>query len=169
MMRRTLRACNLDPCAGRTLYTDAEEVEVEEQLTQPPSRRKLPGGDYTDIHTDLYTKTMTVDLHLMTNAKRKKQKRVTQLGEYFDDLLTEYTNGSDHQLQLLDDPWAWWLQVGRNKYPVVFRMATNFLTIPSTSCDCERAFSSAGQTITCDCNSLSPAVTKAIQLQKNWI
>jgi hypothetical protein len=147
-------------------YTDAE-VEIDE-LTQPPSRRKLPGGDYNN-NMDLYTKTMAVDLHLMTNAKRKKQKRVTQLEEYFDDLLTEYTNGSERELQLLDDPWAWWLQVGRNRYPIVFKMATDFLTIPSTSCDCERAFSSAGRTITCDRNSLSPVTIEAIQLQKNWL
>ena len=48
-------------------------------------------------------------------------------------------------------------------------MAVDFLSIPSTSCECERCFSAAGRTITTDRNSLSPATIEALQLQKNWL
>jgi hypothetical protein len=48
-------------------------------------------------------------------------------------------------------------------------MATDYLSIPSTSCSWERSFSNAKQTITRDRNSLSGATIEALQLQKNWL
>jgi hypothetical protein len=63
--------------------------------------------------------------------------------EYFESLVTDLTTSSDRDLELLSDPWLWWLQVSRNRYPILFKIATDFLSIPPTSCDCERAFSSA--------------------------
>lgn len=47
---------------------------------------------------------MAVDLHLLTNAKSKRQKRSTQLNEYFDDLLSDVINASKRELKLLNDP-----------------------------------------------------------------
>jgi hypothetical protein len=110
---------------------------------------------------------MAVDLHLLTNAKNKRQKRTSQLDKYFDDLVIDLTNASEQELQLLSDPWAWWLKIGRDKYPIVFKMAVDHLTILSTSCDCKRAFSKARRTITCDRNSLTSTTIEALQLQKN--
>ncbi|KAK7178218.1 transposase-like protein [Paraphaeosphaeria sporulosa] len=45
-------------------------------------------------------------------------------------------------------------------------MAMDHLSVPATPCDCERCFSSAKHTVTCDRNSLSPAVIEARQLQR---
>ena len=109
---------------------------------------------------------MAVNLHLLTNSKNKRQRRAGQVEEYFESLVTDLTTGSDRDLELLDNPSQWGLQVGRNRYPILFKIATNFLSIPSTSCDCERAFSSARRTITCDRNSRYGDTIKAIQLQK---
>jgi hypothetical protein len=55
------------------------------------------------------------------------------------------------------------------RYPIVFRMACDYLSIPSTSCGCERAFSKARRTITCDRNKLGGATITSIQLQRNWL
>jgi hypothetical protein len=55
------------------------------------------------------------------------------------------------------------------KYPILFKISTNYLSIPSTSCDCERAFSKARRTISDDRNSLGGLTIEAIQLLKNWI
>jgi len=112
---------------------------------------------------------MAVDLHLLTNSKNKKQRRVRQLKEYFDALVTDLTTASEHELKLLKKPFEWWLQVGKKTYPILFKIAVDFLSIPSTSCECERCFSSARRTITCDRNSLSRDAIEALQLQKNWI
>lgn len=88
-------------------YLDAE-VEPEEQI-QPPSRRKHPIGL---SGKDLYSQTMEVDLMLMTANSSKRQWRVNELDEYFSAQAYDLTNASDKDHNLLNDPWAWWLQVG---------------------------------------------------------
>jgi hypothetical protein len=118
---------------------------------------------------DLYSQTMAVDLHLLTNAKSKQLKHTTQLHEYFGTLLSDVTNARKRELELLNNPLTWWLQVRRDKYPVVFKLAADHFSFPSTSCDCKRALSKARRKITCDRNSLSGATVKALQLQKNWL
>jgi hypothetical protein len=142
----------------------AEEIDDDDTALPLPSR-KVPGGN-----TDLYSQTMAVDLMFLTGSKsHKRQKRTTQLEEYFDDLCDNLTNASEQQLALLHDPWRWRLEIRRNKYPVVFKIATNYLSIPATSCECERSFSTAKRTITSNRNSLSAATVEALQLQKNWL
>jgi hypothetical protein len=153
------------------VFADYLKDEVEKDSQQPHllpiSRRKLPKNNSNS--SDLYERTMQIDLHLLTNHTNKRQRRIGQLEEYFEALVVDYTVGSETDLQLLEQPWPWWLQVGRNRYPTLFKIATDFLSIPSTGCDCEWAFSSARRTITCDRNSLSGATIEAIQLQKNWL
>jgi hypothetical protein len=63
---------------------------------------------------------MEVDLNLLTNAKGKRQKRVSQLDDYLDSLQFNYTTGSEDKVyQLENNPWAWWLQYGRQRYPIL--------------------------------------------------
>jgi hypothetical protein len=148
-------------------YADEEEAEDEHLLLQPPTRRKVPSGSSGD---GLYERSMEVDLHLLTNAKSKRQKRANQLDDYLYSLAFEHATTSELEQRLLKhEPWAWWLQYGRTRYPIVFKMACDYLSILSTSCECERAFSKARRTITADCNALSGATIEAIQLQRNWL
>jgi hypothetical protein len=141
------------------------EIDDDDDTALLLLRRKVPGGN-----TDLYSQTMAVDLMFLTGSKsHKRQKRTTQLEEYFDDLRNDLTNASEQQLALLHDPWHWWLEIGHNKYPVVFKIATDYLSIPATSCECERSFSTAKRTITSDRNPFSAATIEALQLQKNWV
>jgi hypothetical protein len=146
------------------------EIEPEElQLLQPLQRKLLRSSDNGDSGDDIYKQAMEVDLQLLQNSKNKRQKRVSELDEYFDSLQYDLTNASDSQLAVLNQPWGWWLNIGRSKYPVMFKITTDFIFIPSTSCECKRCFSSAKQTITCDQNQLSRATIGALQLQKNWL
>jgi len=157
---------SLEKVYNEYLAADAE-LDESQQLQLPPlTRRKLPSGSNYD---DLYERTMAVDIHLLTNNNKKRQRRVGQLEEYFESLVTDLTTGSEKDLELLNNPWAWWLQIGRNRYPILFKIATDYLSIPSTSCDCERAFSSARRTISNDRNRLNAATIEAIQLQKGWL
>lgn len=132
----------------------------------PPTRRKVPNSDNYD---DLYERTMAVDVHLLTKTKNKRQRRVGQLEEYFESLVIDLTVGSEGDLGLLNNPWAWWLQVGRNRYPILFKIATDYFSYPSTSCDCERGFSTARHTITDDRNRLNGAKIEYLQLQKGCL
>jgi hypothetical protein len=102
------------------------------------------------------------------NHGSKRRKRDNELDDYIDDLNEDLNRDEGYQ-ELMTDPWRWWLKVGRNKYPTLFKMAVDFLSIPSTSCECERCFSTAGRTITNDRNKLSPSTIEALQPQKNWL
>ena len=82
-------------------------------------------------------------MFLTSLKSHKRQKRASQLEEYFNDLCEDLTNASEQQLALLHDPWRWWLEIGRQKYPVVFKIATDYLSIPATSYECERIFLTA--------------------------
>ncbi|KAF9734149.1 hypothetical protein PMIN03_010035 [Paraphaeosphaeria minitans] len=140
-----------------------------DELPEVPRTRKVPGAYASD---ERRLRTMFVDDHLLTGKKaRKPQKRTSQLDEYFhsiyDDRLT--SSASPDMYKLMQDPHRWWVDVGQKRCPVVYKMAMDHLSVPATSCDCDRCFSSSRRTITCDRNSLSPAVVKALQLQKNWL
>ena len=47
---------------------------------------------------------MAVDIHLLTNNNKKRQRRVGQLEEYFESLVTDLTIGSEKDLELLNNP-----------------------------------------------------------------
>ena len=135
-------------------------------VLQPSERRRKVPASYP---TNLFASTIEFDNQNITeNRNHKRQKRITQLQEYLDDLDEDLSKDDDYQ-ELMTDPWQWWLQVGRSKYLIVFKMAVDFLSIPCTNCECERCFSAAGRTITTDRNSLSPATIEALKLQKNWL
>jgi hypothetical protein len=93
---------------------------------------------------------MAVDPMLFTNTTAKRQKRGGQLEEYIGAQLIDLNNENEREQELLEDPWEWWLQRGRHDYPILFKMATDFLSIPATSCTNEQAFSKARRTITCN-------------------
>jgi hypothetical protein len=161
---RWYKKAEADICKVYARYLEAE-VEADEAIAPPLTRRKLPVN-----HSSLYAQTMSVDLMLLTNTTAKRQKRVGQLDEYFGNQSIDLNSESEHEQQLLEgDPWEWWLQRGRSDYPILFKIAIDFLSIPATSCSNERAFSKARRTITCDRNSLAGATIEALQLQKDWL
>jgi len=144
-------------------YVKAEAAtDDNDELREPPSRRKVPAND-------LYSRVTAVDTHLLTGNKNKRQRRIGQIEEYYESLDTDLNAANERDQPVLQDPWGWWQRVGRNRYPILFKIACDYLTIPCTSCDCERCFSSARRTITDDRNGLSGTTIEALQLQKNWL
>jgi hypothetical protein len=125
-------------------YLDAK-IDNDEHILPPPSHQKLPAN-----YSSLYAQTMAVDPMLFTNTTAKRQKRGGQLEEYIGAQLIDLNNENEREQELLEDPWEWWLQRGRHDYPILFKMATDFLSIPATSCTNEQAFSKARRTITCN-------------------
>ena len=139
-----------------------------EEQSQETQHRKVPEGSSFDSR---YERSLNVDLHYMmgTKGRAKRFKASNELEEYYashnDDLL-RFNNSDD---KLLNNPIEWWDKVGQQRYPTLYRMALDYLSIPSTSCDCERAFSRARRTVTDDRNRLGGATIEALQLQKNWL
>ncbi|KDQ21388.1 hypothetical protein BOTBODRAFT_72998, partial [Botryobasidium botryosum FD-172 SS1] len=59
-----------------------------------------------------------------------------------------------------DDPLAWW-STKRSAWPELSRMAINYLSIPATSVDVERAFSYGRRTVSLYRHSLSSETIRA--------
>jgi hypothetical protein len=72
----------------------------DDDTALPLPRRKVPSGN-----ADLYSQTIAVNLMFLTSSKsHKRQKRASQLEEYFNDLREDLTNASEQQLALLYNP-----------------------------------------------------------------
>jgi hypothetical protein len=65
------------------------------------------------------------------------------------------------------DPIGWWQQ-NLQRFPTVGIMAIDFLSIPSSSAESERSFSSAGRMITPDRNRLRHIITTMAQCLRSW-
>lgn len=145
------------------LYVERFDEQVDKEIDVEPSRRKTPDG----YAASRYENSLTIDTHYMLGCKNKAKKaRVSGLDDYcntHNDHLAHFTRTSDKRL---DDPITWWDQVGHKLYPTLYRMALDYLSIPATSCDCERAFSGARRTITCDRNRLQDVTIEALQCRR---
>jgi hypothetical protein len=60
----------------------------------------------------------------------KCRKRENELANYIDDLNKDLNRDGEYQ-ELMADAWRWWLKVGRNRYPTLFKRAADFLSIPN--------------------------------------
>ena len=85
-------------------YVDAEVEQqvLEEPVSQPSTGRRQPGEC---SGASLFEDTMAVDLHLLTGSKpHKRQERVSQLDEYFNDIQIDFMSANSAHKQLLNDP-----------------------------------------------------------------
>jgi hypothetical protein len=105
----------------------------------PPLRRKLSAND-------LYAWVTAINTHLLTGNKNKRQqqrqRRVGQVDKYFEALYTNLNTTNESDILLLEHLYNWWQRVRRSRYSILFKITTNYLAVPCTSCDCKRAFSS---------------------------
>jgi hypothetical protein len=66
------------------------------------------------------------------------------------------------------DVLMWW-RLNAHRYPVVAKMAKNFLTIPATSVSAESTFSTGGRVLDDYRSSLKPSMVKALVCASCWI
>jgi hypothetical protein len=148
-------------------YVDAKADEVNDtEEPSLPSRPQQPASD-SAFYDENYERTLGINLDLLTGFEpRKKARKITELENYYGSTKSDMSSATPG-CPLLTSPLKWWLETGRHKYPTLFKVALDFLSIPSTSCDCERAFSGGRRTVTCNRNCLSGPTIAALQLQKN--
>jgi hAT family C-terminal dimerisation region len=67
------------------------------------------------------------------------------------------------------DPISWWGRPDMQEaFPTLHRWALDIFACPATSCECERAFSSAKKLITPERNSLADDIIEALECLKAW-
>lgn len=106
---------------------------------------------------------MSIDLSILTADKGYRKIRTSnELELYYAATRVDLLKNGP----LMADPLEWWTQRGKARYPTLFKMALEFLSILCTSCQCERVFSGGGRAVTTDRSSLHSATIKALQLEK---
>ena len=65
-------------------------------------------------------------------------------------------------------PLEWWKN-HEMEYPVLSKMARDYLAIMPTSVPCEQFFSVAGKQITQTCNRMDPETARACLCLKSWL
>jgi hypothetical protein len=66
------------------------------------------------------------------------------------------------------NPVQYWMKL-RPKYPNLARLALDIMTIPASSCDCERMFSELGDLLKLKMRAIGAELLAAIQLVRSWI
>jgi hypothetical protein len=128
------------------------------------SERPLSGLFLSILHADSVS---SYDATRLGRAKGVKGE--AGLNIYYKALASDVNSTNERECPDRDRPWEWWLAISRNRYPILFKMAIDYLSCPCTSCDCERAFSLARRTITDDRKGLRSETIEATQLLKNWL
>ena len=85
-----------------------------------------------------------------------------------DQVMNELDHYISTKLPPCDNPFEWWKSFGAQTFPRLFRIAKKYMCIQATSVPAERAFSTAGLTITKHRASLnSETADQIIFLNKN--
>ena len=145
-------------------YLEAEEVAEEEENKEEygsPSHRKVAGGDIQSFDDFLASQDIDESFFVGEKSSRKRYRHQNELESYLNDKACP--NGS------IKDPLQWWQTNGKVQYPLLYKMAIDFFSIPATSCECERVFSQSKKLITDERNRLRPDTIEACELQKNWL
>lgn len=99
---------------------------------------------------------------LYKQQSRPHRSRRCEIDTYLDDSLASTREGEDF------DILKWW-KTKSDQYPVLARMARDFLAIPLSSVASESTFSTAGMIIDKHRNFLSPKTVEALICTKDWI
>jgi hypothetical protein len=105
-----------------------------------------------------------------TDAFEAWRNRTRKLEQLYGDEFSQYCPkgaGSATVSSKAVNPIDWWDLLGQH-LPSIRQWAFDTLACPATSCECERAFSSAKRLITPDRNSLGDELIEALECLKAW-
>merc|ERR1719273_2314845 len=93
--------------------------------------------------------------------KAKREKKLSLIKNQREKLEIELRNYLEEgPLDEEIDPIVWWIDVGKEQFPLLFETAMKYLCIPATSCPSERVFSAAGEILRKRRNQLGRKLSK---------
>jgi hypothetical protein len=118
-------------------YMEQQELDVEIMADDDDlRRRKLPAG--SNHHDAEFEALMAVNTSLLTGAtSRKSTKFMAELDVYLDEAAEDLKRAegspqSSHAIPLKGDPIVWWERVGSKRFPLLHKIALDYLAIPGT-------------------------------------
>ena len=162
-----------DPRYKQIIYEDMRREEIFEPIqsvmtnyTDEPITSRT-SRNTTSIHTIQHrlanlstseTRSHFRNIFMPTHSQIHQQSVTNELDLYFD------SHPPNDDVMPLD----WW-KIHMTEYPVLARMAQDYLTIISTSVPCEQFFSIAGKQITQTRNRMHPDTARACLCLKSWL
>jgi len=151
----------LDPRQKLSFYTHEITDDNVLQDTKTKFEKQLREV-YDQYKTDRVADTEPVE-EVSSNHPRFKRRKLDKLS---DEVQTYLYDTATPKWD--DDPAAWW-RANNQRFPVLAKMARDYLAIPGTSASSERAFSKAGLLITDRRTRLGAASIKACILLQSWL
>jgi len=103
-----------------------------------------------------------MEFALFKQRNRPHRSRKSEADTYLDDSLVPLRDGEEF------DVLKWWKR-NQDQYPVLAKMARDFLAIPLSTVASESTFSTAGMVINKYCSSLSSETVEALICAKDWL
>lgn len=128
----------------------AKSKELEEQLLET-----------YNTYRDAATPRITVQEQSVNPIFKKRKSEIVQ-----DEIKTYLYDTA--MASFSDSPLQWW-KINHTRYPVLAKMARDYLAIPASSASSERTFSKAGLLITDRRTRLSSESIKACCLLQSWL
>jgi hypothetical protein len=126
--------------------------EAKKVVTACYNKYKAIWGEHQDTVSDQSDEEDDIWLF----KKKKFEASTTELGSYFEGSVGKEV-----------DPLSWWSE-NQKRFPILSRMARDYLAIPATSAPSERLFSQAGRTISEQRNRLKGDTACALLCLKSW-
>ncbi|CAI0388952.1 unnamed protein product [Linum tenue] len=136
----------------RQLLVEYEQKDrEEEQVNNDKGNVEAAASSQTSF-------ALTFDTY--ASQKKRKQPERSELDAYLDKDIVR--NGADL------DVLAWW-KSNMGKYPILHKVARDFLCIPVSTVASESAFSTSGRVISPHRSRLSPQTIEALMCAQNWL
>jgi hypothetical protein len=125
------------------------------QRIRPPSRTTTTpvGGGIDDV--------------IAAFVRRNNSREEEAHDDEYERWRTQEPEWSKKQYTEDGNPVVYWIQM-RSKYPCLSQFAIDILTIPASSCDCERLFSELGDLLEPKRRAIGSELLAALQLIRSW-
>jgi hypothetical protein len=121
------------------------------------------------IHNQLPTSVPNLSNNQNQNKKSIFVQRLSSLNQQRNtntDELLKYWDSAEASFDM--EPLSWWW-AHSTEYPILSKMAQNYLSIQASSVPCEQLFSLAGNVVTKKRNRLSKNTTRACLCLRSWL
>lgn len=159
----------LDPRSKLSVFPEESKLNARariQSIYELYKRQSLPPAN--SVPSTPITRRNRQYFTLLRNNAVPTDENESSTLELETEIETELSHYLEQSIDEEAEPLLWW-QAHLNEYPILSKMARDFLTIQATSVASEQAFSVAGNAITKTRNRLLPETARAGLCVKSWM